>query len=451
MNFRMYLITILSIATALNAMEMPLQAPIITLASSDGKEFKVPLEIAQQSELIKSAPDLKFWYFDTIFGQELAEIIQLMQMLYQHKNLNEKQFFEKVEKEIPIRNNFSFLMAVKTLEFGPGIALISKKYAERGDHSFPNNEYEYYMKRIQELNPHAYEKLKKCESANGKPCIKIAIAEDSLPIEQGSAKTNGYPILLINPITKLMDQELSKKALEIYIEAYNNAPIISEITPDEQKYILEIIKDLAPSLYKEIVAVDPTGADHIKRNDTLGSKNIAVTLSLKDGLPMIYLGSEASKIGKEQLRFSIAHELGHYVLGHFKEPTLTHAVLQKVAAQEFKKGKKVRGQLPFKESFKYAFTRTQEFEADRFAILEFGINIDDAIATAKRWISEFEEHKLESPEKEGFKSTHPLGATRIKQLEELRREVELRKAQKRQLRPINWKELAVQYLKEYHP
>jgi hypothetical protein len=213
-----------------------------------------------------------------------------------------------------------------------------------------------------------------------------------------------------------------------------------------------IIKELAPSLYEAIIAANPVGTEfyHIKRNDTLGATNISVAPSKKDGLPVINVGSQAlQNRSQEQLRFTIAHELGHFALGHlFKQPTLEHKVLHKVAAEEFKKGKKVGGLLPFEKTFEHAFTRAQEFEADRFAIIEFGIPIEDAISAKKRWIAESEEHKLEAPEKETFKSTHPLSIARIQQFEDLRREVELNKARGRKPTPINWKKLAAQYLKE---
>jgi|GEM_PF-5708526 hypothetical protein len=43
---------VLGLSAMLNAMELPPQAPaMVTLISSDKKEFKVPFEIAQKSEV----------------------------------------------------------------------------------------------------------------------------------------------------------------------------------------------------------------------------------------------------------------------------------------------------------------------------------------------------------------------------------------------------------------
>jgi hypothetical protein len=221
--------------------------------------------------------------------------------------------------------------------------------------------------------------------------------------------------------------------------------------------LMDIIKDLAPALYEAIMAVDPTGADHIQKSDKSGSKNFSVTLSKKDGLPVIIIGSETYKVPVEHKRAIIAHELGHYALGHlFKRPTIRLKFLEEIPEEVRmeKKVLKIRGKpfgvsgtLPVEQkSFEHAFSRQQEFEADRFAVIEMGIPIDDAIAERKSW-----SHLLtdeEKGEQKTFKRTHPLTTARIKQLEDLRPEVELNKAHKRQPTPIDWKALAAQYLKE---
>lgn len=458
MNFRIYLIAILSISTMLNAAQAPQAPSMVILASADGQEFRVPLEIAQQSEELKTIIQNSLRMHPTeeikidlsmfnISGKLLPELAQLMQALYQYKNLDKEEFFKKFGNVIPIKDDYAFVIAVKSLKFKPGIAFISEKIAQKEDFSFPKTEHDYWMNFIQQINPQTYATLKKCEASNGKPCIEMKIDEDIPSIVPGNEETHGYPILLINPELKLWGEETKKLYLDADLKEYNQTPgAIFAITADERKYILEIIKEFAPVLYQEIVTVDPSGADHIKSHSGGGA---AVNSSVKDGLPDILVGYNYLHLPKNELRAALAHELSHYVLGHFKELILTHKALQKVATQEFKKGKKVIGQLPFEESFSSAYSRIKEFEADRFAVIEFGIPIDDAIAWAKDRALAGKEHQLETPQKETFKTTHPLWMARIKQFEELRREVELNKARNKKPAQIDWKKLAANYLQEW--
>jgi Zn-dependent protease with chaperone function len=233
-------------------------------------------------------------------------------------------------------------------------------------------------------------------------------------------------------------------------EASKTTSPIPAISATEQSKIMEIIKNLSPSLYEAMIKVDPTGADHIKRREEKYKPSARLNLvgvlpSAKDGLPVVYIESRVIQIPEKQLRFIIAHELGHYALQHpLESPILTHRVLRKLGAIEFKKGKKISSQLPFTETFEFAFSREKEFEADRFAIIELDIPIDDAIAAAKEWIAESEE--LKKHETPTFKSTHPLSTARIDQFENLRREVELNKIHGRKPIDINWKKLAAYYL-----
>lgn len=158
------------------------------------------------------------------------------------------------------------------------------------------------------------------------------------------------------------------------------------------------------------------GAHHIVWNEELGAGNISVQPSNKDGLPVIYVGSLASQIPREQLKFIIGHELGHYVLYHLSASA------------------------PFQEILQRAFSRSQESEADKFAIMELGVRIDDAIAAGKN-LSSF---TFNTPS--ALQSTHPFWETRIQHFNELRRELE---ARRRQPQVINWKALAAQYLKKF--
>lgn len=107
------------------------------------------------------------------------------------------------------------------------------------------------------------------------------------------------------------------------------------------------------------------------------------------------------------------------------------------------------GQLVFEGTFNLAQARAREYEADRMAIIDFGITIDDAIAAAKRLLELVKEHEIEMPKKETFKTSQPLWKDRIEHLESLRPEVELNKACKVQRKPVEWKKLAQEYLHKY--
>ena len=186
---------------------------------------------------------------------------------------------------------------------------------------------------------------------------------------------------------------MNKKIILTIIAINISCPVFamelgSSLPESDRKLVLSIINDLAPSLYETIIKFDPTGIDHIKEHED--KYNASVNYSLDDGLPIIYIGSEEIKLPILELHRLIGHELGHYVLNHIKKkPTLSHKLLQKeVSGEEFKKGKKVAGQLPFEKTFERAFSRIQEYEADRFAVIELGVPIDSAIAASKRRIRE---------------------------------------------------------------
>jgi hypothetical protein len=460
MSHRIIFLATILVSNFLNAMERPLQEqPVFTLVSFDNERFNIPLEIAAASFKVFGTSLEAYLRTKTssefplaVSSKTLAALAQFTKMLYENRDRSLAKTIEKAEKEISIPNNYEFAMLVKYLQFEPGIDLISEKYEKAGDYSLPKNYYAYYMNLIQGLNPKAYKKLNNCEADNGWPCLEIALDEENEGVRQGGDYSLGYPILRINPGIHLWAKEDQKKYLKGFLKDYTEEPIVSEVSEDELKTVMNIIKELAPKLYDAILKVDPTGADHIVRNDEYGPYNFTASASGEDGLPLIELGSETAAYDMKAKRYFIAHELGHYALGHVvKEPIKVHKVLEKVPMpmkeRLLKIGKEqieVGGHLQFKKAFKHAFSREVEFEADRFAVIEFGIPLDEAIAAEKA------SAKLESSEEpETFKRTHPHSQARINQLEDLRREIELYKAQKRQPKPIDWTGLAAQYLKEY--
>lgn len=222
-----------------------------------------------------------------------------------------------------------------------------------------------------------------------------------------------------------------------------------EITVKDREHVLEIINSLDPDLYKAIITVDPTGERHILLHDDFIASNAAID----DGLPVIFIEPGVfEKYPQDLLRAIIAHELGHYVSGHFfenNEPT--HSYLFEHDGDEYptlKKHNNMSGQLPARETFYLSRTRITEYEADRSEILDFGIDIDTAIKAAQILQKEDQEKQIKNPGKKTFKRTHPFWSDRIKQFESLRKEVEVRKARGQKLPKFNWQELAAQYLKK---
>jgi hypothetical protein len=473
MRLFVYFVAILSLASGLHGMEMePKTATLIS--NLDGKRFTIPREIAEQAENFSFKDQIKKEGYASVDipGYVLEEVANFMQLLYQNKNLAYEQLLEKAEKEIPIKNNYFFAAAVRFLDFKPGIDLISYKYVKTGDYSMPNDIYEFYMKAIRKLNSLAYEKLRVCEKARGKPCIDLAVNKGAGPIRPGDDQTQGYPIIQINPGFEFMSRDEKLFYLSMDLDFYERVAPPIVVPEGDRKLALEIIKDIAPDLYHLLVSVDPSGIKHIVRDPN--PDQLGVYRSGEDGLPIFSIGYEflQSYPKLDELKYAFAHELGHYVLGHPKksieehEKSLTGQVvtgrkkpeeplkleaLRETAIQEFKKGKKVSGQLAFEETFGHAYSRVQEFEADRFAIRDLGQSINAGITFGQSFSSRAKEHEIETPEKATFKSTHPLMTARIQQLKDLRREVELNKERGIKPKPINWKELAAEYLKEKKP
>lgn len=321
-------------------------------------------------------------------------------------------------------------------------------------YTFSKEEYEKYMGMIKKIDPTVYAQMKKGEALTRIPALKGA--RNGSMVADGTEETQGYPTMYLQVLDQAAPYYREEDQISLFttlVNEYKDRPISPPITKREQKLVMDTIKYLAPDLYAAIIKVDPTGKNHITRDYTVGV-GASVVASKVDGLPEISLDMDEAKLPLKEFRFSIAHELGHYVLEHdilqnTKLATPIHRALGKQGAtDEFKKGKKVSGQLPFEETFQNAYSRIDESEADRFAVIEMGIPIDDAISLAKRDLAKYESD-LQNPEKEMLKRTHPLWKARIEQLESLRREVEINKARKAKPKPINWQALAEEYMQKY--
>jgi hypothetical protein len=305
-----------------------------------------------------------------------------------------------------------------------------------------NEEYAYFMRLIQQINPMAYKTLNECARKNNQRCLKIAGLLEQSQVIPGSKETYGYPTMMMDSRIKFLDEEHQKELLRSWLDIYNQFMTheergwVSEVmTSEEREWILEVIKYLDVNLYNEIIKVDRTGIDHVKRSYD-HPINASVSISSTDGLPVFWVGAGIKDLPLGEQLAILGHELGHYVLGHALEKHVyTVAPL-------------------FGKPFELAYSRNQEFEADKFAVLDLGISIDDVIANMQR-IKGIREGIIRATKKKGstFESTHPPEEARIKQLEDLRREVELIKRRYSRYTPrpqIKWRQLADEYLQKLY-
>lgn len=304
---------------------------------------------------------------------------------------------------------------------------------------FPKAEYDHYMKLMSEIDPYVHEQLKASHKEIGSPFIERDEGNDR--IEHRKEDTYGYPIIFLSSMLDKPECE-QKAILSFYAQKYRL--LDQHATPEERRYILELMRLIDPSLYDAIVEVDPTGINHILWSDFFG---ISLTSSDIDGLPIILIDRHTlAHLNPYEQQAFLAHELGHYVLKHLQRAqTPSHDYFFERASdnRSFAKGKKVAGQLAPYETFRLAAERIQEHEADRSAILDFGIDIDIMLSAARKIIDlSAQLGDIDGPT---FQRTHPLWVDRIKHLESLRSEVELRTAKQEPLKRFDWKMLAKEY------
>ncbi len=203
---------------------------------------------------------------------------------------------------------------------------------------------------------------------------------------------------------------------EIWVAYANHFNIAAskDISEKEKKIVLESIRSLLPSLAIELEKIDPKHKiSHIKRlkKAPFGGAMVAIA---EDGLPEIYISLGLTSFAAKELQFILAHELAHYFLRHHfaMEPTLSEK------PPFLKDGKENNKKLTLTHKiFENSYTRIQEAEADKFAILTLRADLDAAISFFKKRILGKESLEMN---KKTFMSTHPLSADRIKNLELLR-------------------------------
>ena len=299
---------------------------------------------------------------------------------------------------------------------------------------FPADEYEQYMQLIKAIDPVVYEQLNEYEAYFSEP----GLLKSQYVFNEDVQEKNGYPIIILN-LQKGESEESQKLELEIAISLYKACIPLKERTA-----VLALIKSLAPELYQEIVAVDPTGKDHLKFDKY--PTNASVSRSPKDDLPVITLGKNILQDPQEEQRFIIGHELGHYALGHrdLSHHKPIHTTLKTVPdLPQDSATERKNSRFKFEEAFCRAYSRENEYEADRFSILTMKTNSDAASSWFQK--STLQAQSQNKSARHTFLNTHPQNHARIEHFESLSREVELQKARGEKGAPINWKALIEKY------
>lgn len=296
---------------------------------------------------------------------------------------------------------------------------------------FTQDEYEHYMQLIKQISPKVHAQLTGCAQELGEPCLEKSENNRSY-VAPGTSLSNGHPTIVLASLrnqSEAQQKEILKHLIDRYTAIKNTLPI----TSTEQEDILTIIQDIAPELHSQLINLNKkvihpytqkqlihTVKDHIRRNYDSG---LAVNVCPFDGFPIIWIDQDSfidNPDPQEQFKAAIAHELGHYVLQHLQNN-------QKTLNPVFKELRK-------------AYSRIQEFEADRSMVLDFNIPSSLAIENAKTL------QMQEDPSTKTFKSSHPLWADRIKHIESLLPEVELKQAHKQGRKIFDWQRLAHEYV-----
>ncbi len=318
-------------------------------------------------------------------------------------------------------------------------ALLFATPALRSDvHYFKDLEYKNAMEVIKNSNELVYDALKECSEINGKPCLtESKDVYSSEGVKSPTQKTNGYPLLAFKPKT-ITDRSMT---------FYNFLSYYESVLADSRKPLLETLKSIAPKLHAELVKVDPSGFYHSKmRYD----KTVEVQISKKDGLPLFIVDFDYW-MNCSARNWILGHELGHYVLGHVQMIEERNKEGKKLADAVLSKypNKEKMDIVLFANTFNNAYIQTFEYEADRFAIVNLGITLDDINLTSLEEYSLRENQKFneKNPQSRAtFKQTHPLWEKRITLIKELSRAVEKHeKPYDKKPIPIDWISLAKAY------
>ncbi len=295
---------------------------------------------------------------------------------------------------------------------------------------FSQNEYLFIMEHIKKESREVHDTLLQCARDIKRPCILKVDDIQKQGVYYPQGEYAGYAFLKM-PDMQAWQAGMAKQNLKYLIGIYERyIDIYGSIMPiDGRKYILNLVKVLNVDLYEIFMNPDASfGANHI-RLKSLPASLAAVSYNPIDGLPLIAIDKDFITLSIGQQLFTIAHELAHYILEHLmfvnniKLPEYTSEGIGRLSLEQ--------DQSLFKKSKR----RINEYEADRFAILEFGTKIADAVSL-------FNKQKDEVVSLSNvLHSSHPDIEKRIEYLVSLEREIGSSRA------PfiIDWSRLAQEY------
>ena len=318
---------------------------------------------------------------------------------------------------------------------------------------YPEDQYLKILELIREIDPESYAMLKECSERLGIACVQHNLNYFGITYNKRGTDGVVYPILvpLLSPDHPSFKSRLIDNLQEFYKSAFNerhdyetnfitqeqrfyslkkwlnkrwldafDRPLFRKIDPNN---ILSIVREIAPYLYGKIVEQDPLGRYNLK---VYKEGIAAVRCSAYNGLPVFDIHPEFETLSKNEQRFILGHELGHFVLDHLHYTVSAppkHLMLfpDSPAGQHSK------------EIFKMAKRRIRELEADRFAVINLGIDYRDGLEWMQREVRE----ELEEPIKI-FESSHPLFPQRIAHLQELGENLELGRERLNLMTPEDW-------------
>lgn len=305
----------------------------------------------------------------------------------------------------------------------------------RVDNFFSGSEYAMLIGFAEKFSKKVYKTLLLCEESLGMPCIKKVSDVSEQGIDFPQEGNQGYATMKLTSMDgwDISDAENNVKALFSDYQKFLNT--YGDVMPlAGSAYILNLIQLISPDLYALFLTTDPTGVNHIRLKN-LGQSLAAVSYHPIDGLPLFAIDSSFLKLSAGQQYFVISHELAHYVLQHhmvvkkINMPGLTTSSLNKIL---------------FKDDvrfFENAWRRVNEYEADRFAILEFNASIADAISLMEFVNIDFG-FGLDDQE-DPLLLTHPSPEKRMLYLNDLERDLEA--ARRSPKVSIDWHKIADEY------
>ena len=324
---------------------------------------------------------------------------------------------------------------------------------KKGDGDFSKTDYENYMQRIQQVDPLVHEHLRETEWRTGhqslSPLDYGKFGPQEVSIDCPHDINRGFPRAFLPSPEDLTEGEKTTfiTTLVAGYKAFMNTPprqesppryrlsstLPSTLTQTDRDKVFEILQSIDLQLYTELKKIDPTGENHI---GSIDYGDAAVSCSQKDGFPAIRVEHFLLKLPFEKQRWVLAHEIGHYVLGHViirdHIPFPYHKTLKynpDLSCPYFRNTKGHFTKVEMFKAFHNAFIRLTEYEADEFAVRIMGIDPLTGVAMFENNISKSDSN---------FNRQHPTPKCRIEHLQRLYAQ----EAHTTKRNPINWQALA---------